>query len=234
MATFRFTRGQLEGLFGNDYDGIINFELMLQEIDDFSTLGLEAPSISLDTSGFNGLFDSSTTTLQIMADIVDDINTSEVPELGNLYYTDERVDDRVSTFIQNGTGITWVYDDAGGTLTPTVSLSSFTTDDLNEGAVNLYYTDERAVEAVPEEEVVTWADASPITSVTYSGSNPTLINYTDTADITSNSKSITYTGGSPTQLVHTFTYKSEVWEATTDITYTGGKVSSKSIGITRT
>lgn len=58
----------------------------------------------------------------------------------NLYYTDERVDDRVAALIQDGTGITWTYDDVGDTLTGNVSLSSFTTDDLAEGATNLYLT----------------------------------------------------------------------------------------------
>jgi nitric oxide synthase oxygenase domain/subunit len=131
MATFRFKRQQLEDLFGPDYDGIINFELMINSIQSISDDGLDSSELLLDTTNFNGLFDATTTTVQRMADVVDDINTSEVPELTNLYYTDERVDDRVATFIQNGTGISWVYDDAGGTLTPTVSLDPFTTDDLD-------------------------------------------------------------------------------------------------------
>jgi hypothetical protein len=38
-------------------------------------------------------------------------------------YTNEQVDDRVSSLIQNGTGITWSYNDEAGTLTPTVSVS---------------------------------------------------------------------------------------------------------------
>ncbi|MFT7565362.1 MAG: hypothetical protein ACI8V7_000360, partial [Candidatus Paceibacteria bacterium] len=61
----------------------------------------------------------------------------------NLYFTEERVDDRTSTLIQNGTGISWSYDDGAGTLTPTISLSSFTTDALTEGSSNLYWTNTR-------------------------------------------------------------------------------------------
>lgn len=144
MTEFRFKRQQIEELFGEDYDGIINFELMVKSIQDFEDLGLGAPSIALDTSNFNGIFDSSTTTLQIMADIVDDLTTADIPEAGGkFYYTDERVDDRVGTLIQNGVGLTWTYDDAAGTLTGDVSLAPFTTDDLSEGVVNLYYTDAR-------------------------------------------------------------------------------------------
>ena len=68
--------------------------------------------------------------------------TSDLAEGSRLYYTGERVDDRVAqSLIQNGTGITWVYVDNGtgaGTLTPTISLSPFDTDDLSEGSTNLY------------------------------------------------------------------------------------------------
>ena len=67
----------------------------------------------------------------------------------NLYFTNERTDDRVSALIQNGTGLTWVYDDAAGTLTGTVSLSTFNTSQLSESG-NLYYTDARARAAISE------------------------------------------------------------------------------------
>jgi hypothetical protein len=51
--------------------------------------------------------------------------TDAVPEgATNKYYTDERVDDRAAALIKNGTGITWAYDDAAGTLTPTVTVSA--------------------------------------------------------------------------------------------------------------
>lgn len=69
-------------------------------------------------------------------------STTNLSEGSNLYYTDERVDDRVSALIQNGTGISWVYSDVGGTLTPTVTLAPFSTSNLSEGS-NLYYTSAR-------------------------------------------------------------------------------------------
>ena len=49
------------------------------------------------------------------------VSTADVPEETNLYYTDERVDDRVSDLIRDGTGIFWDYNDGAGTLTPTIS-----------------------------------------------------------------------------------------------------------------
>lgn len=59
----------------------------------------------------------------------------------------EAAQDATASLIQNGTGITWVYNDASNTFTPTVSLASFSTSNLSEGS-NLYFTDERAQDAV--------------------------------------------------------------------------------------
>lgn len=73
--------------------------------------------------------------------------TADLTEGSNLYYTDERVDDRVATLIQNGTGISWSYNDPSGTLTPTVTLAPFSTTNLSEGS-NLYFTNERVDDRV--------------------------------------------------------------------------------------
>jgi hypothetical protein len=48
------------------------------------------------------------------------------------------INSQVSTLVQNGTGISWVYSSGAGTLTPTVSLAAFTTDVLPEGSTNKY------------------------------------------------------------------------------------------------
>ena len=68
--------------------------------------------------------------------------TDNITEGTNLYYTDERVDDRLSTLIQEGTGINHVYDDAANTYTLSVDFGDFSTSDLAEGT-NLYYTEAR-------------------------------------------------------------------------------------------
>ena len=39
--------------------------------------------------------------------------------------TQEQAEDFIAAMIQNGTGITWVYNDAGGTLTPTVTITQY-------------------------------------------------------------------------------------------------------------
>ena len=87
------------------------------------------------------------------------LTTSNLSEGSNLYFTDERVDDRVALLIKNGTGISWTYNDLLNTLTPTVTLSPFTTSNLSEGS-NLYFTDERVDDRVSQlikdSATVTW------------------------------------------------------------------------------
>ena len=45
------------------------------------------------------------------------LDTDDITEATNKYYTAERVDDQVNTLVQAGTGITKTYDDTAGTLT---------------------------------------------------------------------------------------------------------------------
>ena len=53
-------------------------------------------------------------------------NTDALSEgSSNLYFTNERVDDRVNALIQEGTGITTTYDDASNTLTVATSITQY-------------------------------------------------------------------------------------------------------------
>ena len=77
-------------------------------------------------------------------------NTDEITEgSSNLYFTNERVDDRVNALLQAGSNITLTYDDASNTLTIASTdtednLSNNDTDDLAEGSTNQYFTTARA------------------------------------------------------------------------------------------
>ena len=62
----------------------------------------------------------------------------------NLYYTNERVDDRVAALIQGGTGIDATYNDAGNLLSLSVDFGEYTTDQVVEGSSNSYFTQARA------------------------------------------------------------------------------------------
>jgi hypothetical protein len=67
----------------------------------------------------------------------------------------EFVRDTVADFVQDGTGITWVHNDPADTLTPTVSLADFSTDNLSEGSLNEYYTDAKVRGAISLTETTT-------------------------------------------------------------------------------
>ena len=76
-------------------------------------------------------------------------STTDLAEGNSLYFTEERVDDRVNNLLKAGLGISLTYNDARGELTITntrsagggiTNLNSFDTDDLAEGSNNLYYT----------------------------------------------------------------------------------------------
>ena len=84
---------------------------------------------------------------------VADSTTDDLTEgVTNLYYTDSRVKSVIDTAINNGTqsNIVVTYDSATNTLSFAAEngVADSTTDDLTEGAVNLYFTDQRAIDAV--------------------------------------------------------------------------------------
>ena len=56
----------------------------------------------------------------------------------NLFFNNERVDDRVNALFVDGVGLTKTYDDSGNLLTLAIDFSEFDTDDVVEGTVNTY------------------------------------------------------------------------------------------------
>ena len=58
----------------------------------------------------------------------------------NLYFTNERVDDRVAALVVGGTGISAVYDDNNNLLNLAVDFGEINTDNLTEGSNNLFTT----------------------------------------------------------------------------------------------
>ena len=80
------------------------------------------------------------------------LNTNDVSKGTNLYFTDERAQDAVAAAIAAGThsNITITYDDAGNAISFAAEngVADSTTDDLTEGSTNLYFTNQRAVDAL--------------------------------------------------------------------------------------
>lgn len=80
-------------------------------------------------------------------------DTDDIQEgAGNLYFTDERAQDAVAAAIAAGTqtNITVTYDDNANSISFVAEngVADSTTDDLTEGSTNLYFTDQRAVDAL--------------------------------------------------------------------------------------
>ena len=71
-------------------------------------------------------------------------DTGDLTEGTNLYFTNERVDDRVAALIVGGTGITATYDDAGNMLTLSATQADINTDNITEGSTNLFTTAARS------------------------------------------------------------------------------------------
>jgi len=94
-------------------------------------------------------FDVTTGAVNIQADAIDDtlidwgtgtnqVSTDDVPEGStNIWYTDERVDDRVSNLVVDGEGITTTYNDAAGTFT----IDAEDATDSNKGVASFVNTD---------------------------------------------------------------------------------------------
>ena len=64
------------------------------------------------------------------ADVTGVVNTSNLTENTNLFYTDERVDDRVNALLQAGTNMSLTYDDTANTLT--ISSSGKTQEEIED------------------------------------------------------------------------------------------------------
>jgi phosphopantothenate synthetase len=100
-------------------------------VDADNTLDFTISTLNQDTTGNAATATALETSRTISGTSFDGtsnvtLNTSAITENTNLYYTDERVDDRVSSLIVGGTGITSTYDDSAGTLTLTSEVGDIT------------------------------------------------------------------------------------------------------------
>jgi hypothetical protein len=123
-------------------EGTTNLYFTDERVDD------RVSNLMTEGTGINLVYNDTANTLTASIDFTEFTTDDVIEGTTNLYLTNERVDDRVSDLIKNGTGISWNYNDGAGHLTPTVSLSPFDTDALSEGTTNLYFTDERVDDRV--------------------------------------------------------------------------------------
>ena len=96
------------------------------------------------TSAFTGAITATGGVIGNITGQVSDISNHDTDALTegstNIYYTNERVDDRVAALISGGTGITATYNDAGNLLTLSATQADISTDLITEGSTNLFTT----------------------------------------------------------------------------------------------
>jgi hypothetical protein len=83
----------------------------------------------------------------------------------NLYFTNERVDDRVANLISGGTGISASYDDNGNLLTLSADFGEFDTSSIVEGT-KLFFTDARARGAISATGDISYNSSTGVISYT--------------------------------------------------------------------
>ncbi len=113
----------------NIVEGSTNLFVTNERIDD----RVNALLTDATTSGIDISYDDSGNALTLSVDL------SEIVE---------SLQDNVQGLFSGGTGITTTYDDASNTLSLSIDFSEFDTDNLTEGSTNLFFTDERAQDAV--------------------------------------------------------------------------------------
>ena len=62
----------------------------------------------------------------------------------NLFFTNERVDDRVSVLLKVAQVLSKSYNDLADSLTLSLDFTEFDTDNVVEGSTNLFFTNDRA------------------------------------------------------------------------------------------
>lgn len=81
---------------------------------------------------------------------IDNLDTDDVAEGSNQYFTDSRAKDAAAVLLTGATltNIQIAGTGAGLTITAENGVADSTTDDLDEGESNLYFTDQRAIDAL--------------------------------------------------------------------------------------
>jgi hypothetical protein len=193
------------GLTGGSTAGSANLAI---NVDD-SSLQISGNTVQVKASGVtNAMLANSGVTINSQSLSLGGALTLDSDNIGegstNLYYTNERVDDRISALVQNGTGLSWTYNDALNTFTPAVSLSSFDTDNLSEGSTNLYHTSGRVNTLIDTRVTKTFVDNLNVVAASATGNAATATalasaqNFSLTGDVTASA--VSFDGSGAVQL----------------------------------
>ena len=145
----------------------------IDAVNTYTIINLEEPTNNQDAAT-KAYVDGE---ISSISTVVDELTTSDIAEGTNLYYTDQRVDDYINASVDTDdvsegstnqyftdaraktstadlltnatlTNITITGTGSGLTITAENGVADSDTDDLDEGTTNLYFTDQRAVDAL--------------------------------------------------------------------------------------
>jgi hypothetical protein len=154
---------------------------------------------------------------------VSDISNHDTDDLtegaANLYFTDQRVKDVLVGSTQSNISITEVEGEL--IITAENGVDDSTTDDLDEGVTNLYFTNQRAMDAVQSsyESYADQAEADAVTSAnSYTDGRETAIttayqSYADTAEADAVTSANSYTDGRETAITTAYQSYADTAEA---------------------
>ena len=189
------------GLTGGTTSGSANLAIAVDD----SSIQISSNTLQVKASGVtNDMLANNSVTINSQSLVLGGNLTLTSDNIGegstNLYYTNEKVDDRISALVQNGTGLSWTYNDALDTFTPTVSLSSFDTDNLSEGSTNEYFTTAKANTAIDARVTKTFVDNLSVVAAS-AGTATSLAsaqNFSLTGDVTASA--VSFDGSGAVQL----------------------------------
>jgi len=141
------------------------------------------------------------------------LNTSNIGENTNLYYTDERVDDRVNALLVAGTNITTSYDDSAGTYT--INSSGKTQEEI-EDIVNGLVVGGTNITSTYDDTAGT---------LTLAGLSDSAIQGKITVTDAGGDGSLAYSGGTITYTGPSASETRAHLSAGTGVTYSGGAIS---------
>ena len=185
------------GLTGGTTAGSANLAI---DVDD-SSIQISSNTLQVKASGVtNDMLANNSVTINSQSLVLGGsltLDTDNISEgSSNLYYTNEKVDDRISALVQNGTGLTWTYDDNANSFTPAVSLASFDTDNLSEGTTNKYFSNTLANSAIDARVTKTFVDNLSVVAAS-AGTATSLAsaqNFSLTGDVTASAVSFDGSG----------------------------------------
>jgi gamma-glutamylcyclotransferase (GGCT)/AIG2-like uncharacterized protein YtfP len=103
----RINRSQLQQVFGDDFEALRQFEVLMEQINDWGDVGFPASGVLADTTSFAGKLSSADDTVQKALDTLDDHihddryyteTELDAGQLNTIYYTETEIDGFLASY----------------------------------------------------------------------------------------------------------------------------------------